>query len=90
LKCAGTYCGNIKELKLINQFQREYRSEEVIRWYAKQSFIYKLINKALISEDILTVYRRIKLDKEEFGIHKRIKENSFQKMDSYQLVNVNH
>ena len=95
--CRHYYRGNTKELSLIDQFEREYRSEDAIRWYSKQSFVYKLVNKALRTEDldqlqtfrffvgdlsknlayeqekillsnetILTVYRGVKLDKEEF------------------------
>jgi hypothetical protein len=54
--CQQYYRGNTKELKLIQHFQHEYRSEEAIRWYSKQSFVYKLINKALRSEDIDQLY----------------------------------
>jgi tetratricopeptide (TPR) repeat protein len=101
--CRQYYRGNTKELSLIDQFDREYRSEEAIRWYSKDSFVYRLVNKALRSEDIdqlhtfrfligdlseslarehekillseeelLTVYRGVKLDKEEFD---KLKEN---------------
>jgi hypothetical protein len=41
---------------LIDQFEREYRPEDAIRWYSKQSFVYKLINKALRNEDIDLLY----------------------------------
>ncbi|CAF4956822.1 unnamed protein product [Rotaria sp. Silwood1] len=54
--CKHYYRRNPKELTLINQFEREYRSEEAICWYSKESFIYKLINKALRSEDIDLLY----------------------------------
>jgi tetratricopeptide (TPR) repeat protein len=95
--CKQYYRGNVKELKLIDEFDREYQSENAIRWYSKQSFAYKLINQALRTEDIdllyifrffigdlsdslrrehekilsstqtiITTYRGVKLDKEEF------------------------
>jgi tetratricopeptide (TPR) repeat protein len=101
--CRQYYRGNTKELRLIDEFEREYRSEEAIRWYSKQSFVYKLVNQALRSGDIdqlhvfrfyigdlseslarehekvlsskkrvFTVYRGLKLDKEEFD---KLKEN---------------
>jgi tetratricopeptide (TPR) repeat protein len=101
--CKQYYRGNTKELKLIDQYTREYRSEDATRWYTKQSFVYKLINKAFrigdvdllytfrffirdltealqhehqqilsSEEEILTVYRGLKLDKEEF---EKLKEN---------------
>lgn len=101
--CRQYYRGNTKELKLIDQFAREYRSEHAIHWYSKQSFVYRLVNKALRTEDmdllyifrffigdlshalqqehrkilsnqeeILIVYRGLKLDKEEF---EKLKDN---------------
>ncbi|CAF4249730.1 unnamed protein product, partial [Rotaria sordida] len=38
--------------KLIDEFKREYRSEDAIRWYSKDSFLYRMINKALRTEDL--------------------------------------
>ncbi|CAF3664478.1 unnamed protein product [Adineta steineri] len=50
--CRQYYRGNRKEIQLINDFEREYRSDDAIRWYTKQSFVYQMINKALRTEDI--------------------------------------
>jgi len=54
--CKQYYRGNSKELSLIDQFDREYQSKEAIHWYSKQSFVYRLINKALRTEDIDLLY----------------------------------
>ncbi|CAF0999831.1 unnamed protein product [Rotaria sordida] len=54
--CKEYYRGNRKEIKLIEEFERMYRSKDAIRWYLKQSFVYKLINKALRTEDIDLLY----------------------------------
>jgi tetratricopeptide (TPR) repeat protein len=101
--CRQYYRGHTKQLRLIDEFERDYRPEKAIRWYTKQSFVYKLVNKALRSEDIdqlhifrffigdlseslarehekmlssdeeiLTLYRGVKLDREEFD---QLKEN---------------
>ncbi|CAF4094153.1 unnamed protein product, partial [Rotaria sordida] len=50
--CRHYYRGNIKEQKLIDEFEQEYRSEDAIRWYSKDSFLYRMINKALRTEDL--------------------------------------
>ena len=50
--CRQYYRGNNKDLALIDQFERDYRPEEVTRWYSRQSFVYKMVNKALRSEDL--------------------------------------
>ena len=50
--CRQYYRGNNKELELIDEFERDYHPEDAIRWYSKQSFVYKMVNKALRSEDL--------------------------------------
>ncbi|UJR32801.1 hypothetical protein I4U23_020263 [Adineta vaga] len=54
--CRHYYRGNSKEQKLIDEFERDYQPELAIQWYSKQSFAYKLVNKALRSEDIDQLY----------------------------------
>ncbi|CAF0800693.1 unnamed protein product [Didymodactylos carnosus] len=55
-KCQEYYRGNNKELKFIQEFNKTYKSTDCIRWYTKQCFLYKLINKALRTEDIKQLY----------------------------------
>jgi hypothetical protein len=50
------YRDNPHELERIDQFERSYKSEEAIQWYTKNSFVYRLINKALRTEDIEQLY----------------------------------
>ena len=54
--CQQYYRGNTKQLKLIDEFQHKYQPKDTIEWYTKQSFVYRLINKALRSEDIDQLY----------------------------------
>ncbi|CAF0847311.1 unnamed protein product [Didymodactylos carnosus] len=51
-KCQEYYRGNKKQVKTIQEFSDTYRRADAIRWYTRQSFVYKLINKALRTEDI--------------------------------------
>ncbi|CAF1206617.1 unnamed protein product [Didymodactylos carnosus] len=51
-KCQEYYRGNRKEVATIQEFSDTYRRADAIRWYTRQSFVYKLINKALRTEDI--------------------------------------
>ncbi|CAF0931060.1 unnamed protein product [Didymodactylos carnosus] len=55
-KCQEYYCGNKKEVATIQEFSDTYRRTDAIRWYTRQSFVYKLINKALRTEDIEQLY----------------------------------
>lgn len=55
-QCQQYYRGNAEELKNIQEFIQTYTYEDTIRWYTKQSFIYRLCNKALRTEDIELLY----------------------------------
>ncbi|CAF2612950.1 unnamed protein product [Rotaria sp. Silwood2] len=57
--CQNYYRGNEKELKFIREFEHDYKSTMAINWYTKQTFLYKIVNKALRTEDIeqLRIFR---------------------------------
>ncbi|CAF3466568.1 unnamed protein product [Rotaria sp. Silwood1] len=50
--CQHYYSGNEKELKFIHEFADDYKSNMAIRWYTKDTFLYKIVNRALRTEDI--------------------------------------
>lgn len=54
--CRLYYRGNQKEMRNIDEFEKDYQSNQAIKWYTRDSFIYKLINKALRTEDIDALY----------------------------------
>jgi hypothetical protein len=41
------YIGNNKQLKFIDEFKRDYRSDMSIWWYTRDVFIYGILNRAL-------------------------------------------
>ncbi|CAF1432879.1 unnamed protein product, partial [Didymodactylos carnosus] len=52
-KCRSYYRGNQSYLKYVNEFQETYKTNQNgIKWYTKTSFIYRLVNQALRTEDI--------------------------------------
>ncbi|CAF1448532.1 unnamed protein product [Adineta steineri] len=55
-KCRLYYRGNKKELKNIEDFDKNYSINNAIQWYTKDSFLFKLINKALRTEDVDALY----------------------------------
>ncbi|CAF1336750.1 unnamed protein product, partial [Rotaria sp. Silwood1] len=55
-QCREYYRNNEKELKNIDEFERTYSADQAITWYTKDSFIYKMINKALRTEDVEVLY----------------------------------
>jgi hypothetical protein len=46
------YHNNNKQLKLIEEFDRNYQSNDALQWYKGQPFIYKQLNRALRTENI--------------------------------------
>jgi tetratricopeptide (TPR) repeat protein len=54
--CRQYYRGNLKILALIDEFEQTYHSDLCISWYTGETFLYKLINQALRTEDIEQLY----------------------------------
>ena len=54
--CRQYYRDNHQVLKVIEEFDQTYHIDECIRWYTRDTFVYKLINKALRTEDIEQLY----------------------------------
>ncbi|CAF1509084.1 unnamed protein product [Rotaria sp. Silwood1] len=56
IACRQYYKNNHRILKNIDEFEQNYHKDECIQWYTRNTFIYKLINKALRTEDIEQLY----------------------------------
>jgi tetratricopeptide (TPR) repeat protein len=54
--CRDYYEKNKHELKKIKEFEENYSHEKAIEWYTDKCFLYKLLNKALRTEDIELLY----------------------------------
>ena len=50
--CRLYYQDNPRELLKITEFEKTYNPQSVLKWYTDECFVYKLINKALRSQDI--------------------------------------
>ena len=50
--CEEKYSKIHNELKLIREFEDDYVSEKAIYWYTKDSFIYRMLNEAIRTQDI--------------------------------------
>jgi hypothetical protein len=55
-KCMEYYRGNTIELKNIERFRKNYTANDAIAWYTDECFVYRLVNKALRTEDIDGLY----------------------------------
>ena len=50
--CRQQYKENSDELNIIKQFDRDYLSDYALWWYTRDSFLYKMLNKALRVQNI--------------------------------------
>ena len=57
--CSKQAQHNIKQKQMlfqIEEFRRNYKSQDAIFWYTKESFVYHLLNRALRTEDFEALY----------------------------------
>ena len=50
------YEGNTGELSVIHEFEKDYAPDRALWWYTRESFLYRLLNKALRIRDIDLLY----------------------------------
>ncbi|CAF1643081.1 unnamed protein product [Adineta ricciae] len=57
LEVARSYYGSDPhELKKINEFASTYQSSKAVWWYTHDSFVYRLLNRAVRTQDICTIF----------------------------------
>ncbi|CAF3915371.1 unnamed protein product [Rotaria sp. Silwood1] len=57
--CTEEYKGNKAELEVLDEFKQNYSSDRAVWWYTRDSFVYRLLNKALRVQniDLLFLFR---------------------------------
>ena len=57
--CEEEYKENKAELAVIHEFQQNYSANRALRWYTRQSFLFRMLNKALRTQnlEILFLFR---------------------------------
>lgn len=55
-KCQAYYSSNRTYQDQIRKFRDEYRRDNVFEWYTRDSFLYRILNKALRMEDMKLIY----------------------------------
>jgi tetratricopeptide (TPR) repeat protein len=71
----------------INKFEREYTSSKAIWWYTYDCFVYRLLNKALRTQNIDIVFRfRFFIN----DLHNQIKELYLKYLKSHQSLSERH
>ena len=54
--CKQNYEDNPKQLKYVEEFEREYTPKKSVWWYTRHTFLYQLLNKALRVQNIDMLY----------------------------------
>jgi len=65
------------ESKHLDEFESRYKSDEVLRWYTRETFFYKLLNSALRTQDIHFMYLFRSFI---FDIQEQLKNNQFKQI----------
>lgn len=50
--CKKEYQGNETELNILREFEENYSPKNALRWYTRESFLYRILNKALRVQNI--------------------------------------
>ncbi|CAF1567879.1 unnamed protein product [Adineta ricciae] len=51
------YRNNSVQLAQIDDFEKNYRREDAIEWYSRDSFVYRLVNKALRTQNLVILFK---------------------------------
>ncbi len=72
-RCNKTYKGNDSELAIVYEFSKKYSSDRGLWWYTRESFVYRMLNKALRVQntDVLFLFRFCIVDiQEQLNTHR--------------------
>lgn len=70
--CNNEYQGNSDQLAIVREFETKYTPKKALWWYSRESFLYKILNKALRTQniDVLYLFRSIISD-----IYQQLEQN---------------
>ncbi|CAF1253016.1 unnamed protein product, partial [Didymodactylos carnosus] len=54
--CKKNYAGNESEEEMIAEFEHKYKPDDAIRWYTRNTCLYRMLNKALRIHDFGTIF----------------------------------
>ncbi|CAF2917742.1 unnamed protein product [Rotaria sp. Silwood2] len=77
------YCNDSSQLKLIDEFAKDYNRHLAIYWYTKHTFIFETLNNALRMQDINMI---IKMGFFIRDLHREIKQLHVNKINPGQLI----
>jgi hypothetical protein len=55
--CQKIYHENDREIQLIQEFERNYQSNQALDWYIKDCFVYDMLNRAMQMKDMKILFQ---------------------------------
>ncbi|CAF4263671.1 unnamed protein product [Rotaria socialis] len=92
--CKDEYADNEPQLEIIRGFERSYQSRKALWWYTRNTFVYKMLNKALRIQntELLLLFRFVIRDirqlLEKNQCQEPIKVYRYQTISTQELVNL--
>ena len=82
-ECRLYYKNNALEMKKIDEFESDYSPETSIHWYTRDSFVYRLVNKALrtFNVDIIFKFRFLIID-----LYQQLKQRHLNYIESIPTI----
>ena len=78
--CKQYYKTNHVQLMIIKEFEKDYSSERSLWWYTRHSFLSRLLNKALRTENIDIIFKFRFFIKELYRQLKNESDNYIEKL----------
>ncbi|CAF1168269.1 unnamed protein product [Rotaria sordida] len=83
--CREQYSQNDSELEFINEFDQGYLKQSPLWWYSREGFVYKMLNRALRSQDIEIISKMAFFVRDA---HQQITQLYLQKSKEFSPFNV--
>ncbi|CAF1297609.1 unnamed protein product [Rotaria sordida] len=86
-ECRTIYHNDENEQKKINDFEKNYSPTKAFWWYTYDSFVYRLLNKALRTQNIEVIFKfRFFIN----DLHNQIKQLYYQYLDDHSSIIDHH
>ncbi|CAM2714076.1 unnamed protein product [Rotaria socialis] len=56
-ECRRRYKNNVSQQTKITEFEKTYKPSNALSWYATDSFLYRIVNKALRTQNIIYIFK---------------------------------
>ncbi|CAF1222960.1 unnamed protein product [Rotaria sordida] len=92
--CRKQYQGNQHELAILHEFEQNYLADKALWWYSRESFLYRILNKALRVRNIDLLYSfrffirdlRMQLEQNQWSSRVIVYRDQFMSKDEIEFL----